>query len=64
MASTTGPFTRIDAPSAIQNTGSLSVDNLDIEGMLSAGSITEDDILAFEDALVDNARSRSVCKVF
>jgi len=33
-------------PSAVQNTGNLSVDNLDVEGMLSAGSITEADILA------------------
>ena len=33
-------------PSAIQNSGSLKVDNLDVEGMLSAGSITEADILA------------------
>jgi uncharacterized phage protein (TIGR02218 family) len=33
-------------PSAIQNTSSLSVDNLDVEGMLSAGNITESDILA------------------
>jgi uncharacterized phage protein (TIGR02218 family) len=33
-------------PSAIQTTGGLSVDNLDVEGMLSAGSITEADILA------------------
>lgn len=33
-------------PSAIQNTGSLSVDNLDVEGMLSSGSIVEADILA------------------
>lgn len=33
-------------PSAIQNTASLSVDNLDIEGMLSATSISEADILA------------------
>ncbi len=33
-------------PSAIQNTGSLSVDNLDVEGMLTSGSITEADILA------------------
>ncbi|NBX02703.1 MAG: DUF2163 domain-containing protein [Alphaproteobacteria bacterium] len=33
-------------PSAISNTSSLSVDNLDVEGMLSAGSITEADILA------------------
>jgi len=34
------------SPSAIQNTGSLAVDNLDVEGMLSSGSITEADILA------------------
>jgi uncharacterized phage protein (TIGR02218 family) len=33
-------------PSAVENTASLSVDNLDIQGILSAGSITEDDILA------------------
>jgi len=33
-------------PSAIQNSGSLKVDNLDVEGMISAGSITEVDILA------------------
>src|SRR5579884_3285637 len=33
-------------PSAIQNTGSLSVDNLSAEGMLSSGVITEADILA------------------
>lgn len=33
-------------PSAIQNSGSLSVDNLDVEGMLSSGSITEADIMA------------------
>lgn len=33
-------------PSAIQNTASLSVDNLDVEGMLSAGNITEADIMA------------------
>ncbi len=33
-------------PSAIQTTGSLAVDNLDVDGMLSAGSITEADILA------------------
>lgn len=33
-------------PSAIQNTGSLAVGNLDVEGMLSSGSITEADILA------------------
>jgi len=33
-------------PSAIQNTASLSVDNLDIEGMLDASSISEADILA------------------
>jgi len=33
-------------PSAIENTSSLSVDNLDVEGMLSAVSITESDILA------------------
>ena len=33
-------------PSAIQNSGSLKVDNLDVEGIISAGSITEADILA------------------
>ena len=33
-------------PSAVQNSASLSVDNLDIEGMLSAGNITEADIMA------------------
>lgn len=33
-------------PSAVQNTASLSVDNLDVEGMLSAGNITEADIMA------------------
>ncbi len=33
-------------PSTIQNTASLSVDNLDIEGMLNDGSITEVDIMA------------------
>src|SRR2546421_726909 len=33
-------------PSAIQNTGTLSVDNLDVDGMLSSGSIIEADILA------------------
>ena len=33
-------------PSAIQNSGTLSVDNLDVEGVLSSGSITESDILA------------------
>jgi uncharacterized phage protein (TIGR02218 family) len=33
-------------PSAIVNTSSLAVDNLDVEGMLSSGSITEIDILA------------------
>ncbi len=33
-------------PSAVQNTASLSVDNLDVEGMLSAGNITEVDIMA------------------
>lgn len=33
-------------PSAIQNSGSLSVDNLEVEGMLASGSITEADILA------------------
>lgn len=33
-------------PSAVENSASFSVDNLDMEGMLSAGSITEADILA------------------
>jgi uncharacterized phage protein (TIGR02218 family) len=33
-------------PSAVQNTASLSVDNLDVQGMLSATSITEGDIFA------------------
>jgi len=33
-------------PSAIQNTGTLAVDNLDVDGMLSSGSIVEADILA------------------
>lgn len=33
-------------PSAIDNSASLSVDNLDVEGMLSDTSITETDILA------------------
>lgn len=33
-------------PGAIDNTSSLSVDNLDVEGMLSSSSITEADILA------------------
>ncbi|MDE3017020.1 MAG: DUF2163 domain-containing protein [Pseudomonadota bacterium] len=33
-------------PSAIQTSGSLAVDNLDVDGMLSSGSITEADILA------------------
>jgi len=33
-------------PTALQNSGSLKVDNLDVEGMLSAGSITEVDVLA------------------
>jgi len=33
-------------PTAIENTGSLSVDNLDVEGMLSSRSIVEADILA------------------
>lgn len=32
--------------SAIQNTSSLSVDNLDIEGVLTDGSVTDEDILA------------------
>lgn len=33
-------------PSAIENTSTLSVDNLDVEGMLSSVSITENDVLA------------------
>jgi len=33
-------------PSAIQNTSSLSVDNLDVEGLLTSGNITEEDIMA------------------
>ncbi len=33
-------------PSAVENTGTLSVDNLDVEGMLTSGSITEADIMA------------------
>jgi len=33
-------------PSAIDNSGTLAVDNLDVEGMLTSGSITEADILA------------------
>jgi len=33
-------------PSAIQNTSSLSVDNLDVEGLLTNGNITEEDIMA------------------
>jgi len=33
-------------PGAIENDGSLHVDNVDVEGMLSSGSITEPDILA------------------
>jgi uncharacterized phage protein (TIGR02218 family) len=33
-------------PSAIANSATLSVDNLDVEGMLTDGSITESDILA------------------
>lgn len=33
-------------PSAIDNNAALSVDNLDVEGMLSDGSITEADIMA------------------
>src|SRR5581483_8422547 len=33
-------------PSSIQSTGSLAVDNLDVQGMISAGSIAEADILA------------------
>lgn len=33
-------------PSAIENSGTLAVDNLDVEGMISSGSITEADILA------------------
>jgi len=33
-------------PAAIENSSSLSADNLDVEGMLSAGAITESDIMA------------------
>ena len=33
-------------PSAISNSGFLSVDNLDVEGMLTSGSITDADIFA------------------
>ncbi len=33
-------------PSSIDNSASFSVDNLDVEGMLSAGDITEADIMA------------------
>ena len=33
-------------PTAIANTSSLAVDNLDVEGMISASSVTEADILA------------------
>jgi len=33
-------------PSAVANTANLSVDNLEVEGMLAAGSVTEADILA------------------
>jgi uncharacterized phage protein (TIGR02218 family) len=33
-------------PTAIESQASLAVDNLDIEGMLSAGSITEQDVMA------------------
>jgi uncharacterized phage protein (TIGR02218 family) len=33
-------------PSAIETSGALSVDNLDVEGMLSADTITEKDILS------------------
>lgn len=33
-------------PSAVQNTTTLSVDNLDVEGMLDAGNITEEDIMS------------------
>jgi uncharacterized phage protein (TIGR02218 family) len=33
-------------PGAVQNTSSLNVDNLDVEGVLSATSITENDVLA------------------
>lgn len=33
-------------PSAIANTNGLTVDNLDVEGMLEAGSVTEADIMA------------------
>ncbi len=34
------------SPSAVENSASLRVDNLDVNGMLSSESITEDDILA------------------
>ena len=34
------------SPSAVENSASLRVDNLDVEGMLSSESITEEDILA------------------
>ena len=40
-------------PSAIDNSASLRVDNLDVEGMLSSGSLTEADIFA---GLYDFAR--------
>lgn len=33
-------------PTAIENSATLAVDNLDVDGMLSSGSITEADILA------------------
>lgn len=33
-------------PTAIETTGDLSVDNLDVEGILTSGSLTEQDILA------------------
>lgn len=33
-------------PSAIENSASMSVDNLEVEGMLSASAISDDDILA------------------
>jgi uncharacterized phage protein (TIGR02218 family) len=33
-------------PSAIESSSSLRVDNLDVEGLLSAGSVTEADIMA------------------
>ncbi len=33
-------------PTAVQNSAALNVDNLDVEGLLDAGSITEEDLLA------------------